>query len=134
MQQPLGSVHSPSFHIMVLRLAVAMLLGIGSAGAQHNASIVKALRERLLGNTSEMDPDVPPSTNSSQGTQVWVQFRVFKVLKVDLQSGRLRFKAWRRTRWFDDRLKWDPVSIAAKTSQHQPAHHSACIVRRSLIK
>ena len=121
----------PSFHIMVLRLAVAMLLGIGSAGAQQNASTMKALRERLLGETSEMDPDVPPSTNSSQGTQVWVQFRVFKVLKVDLQSGRLRFKAWRRTRWFDDRLKWDPVSMAAKTSQHQPAHHSVCIVRRS---
>ena len=109
---------------MVLRLAVAMLLGIGSAGAQQNASAMKALRERLLGNTSEMDPDVPPSTSPGQGNQVWVQFRVFKVLGVDLQSGRLRFKAWRRTRWFDDRLTWDPVSMAAKTSQHQPAHHS----------
>ena len=167
---------------MVLHLAVAMLLGIGSAGAQQNASTVEALRERLLGEKSRMNPAVPPSTSSGQGTQVWVQFRVFKVLQhgqsaplavpparllrllrvwcsalpgrgarersappmsppltiqvldVDLESGRLRFKAWRRTRWFDNRLTWDPVSVAAKTSQHQPAHHSACIVRRSLIK
>ena len=90
-------------------LAVAMLLGIGgSAGAQQNASAMKALREKLLGEKSDMDPSVPPST--SQDNKVWVQFRIFKVLGVDLQSGRLRFKAWRRTRWFDDRLAWDPVS------------------------
>ena len=116
---------------MVLRLAVAMLLGIGSAGAQQNASAMKALREKLLGEKSDMDPRVPPSTSPGQDNKVWVQFRIFKVLGVDLQSGRLRFKAWRRTRWFDDRLTWDPVSMAAKTSQHQPAHHSVCIVRRS---
>ena len=48
---------------MVLRLAVAMLLGIGSAGAQQNASAMKALRERLLGGKSDMDPNVPPSTS-----------------------------------------------------------------------
>ena len=95
---------------MVLRLAVAMLLGIGSAGAQQNASAMKALREKLLGEKSDMDPRVPPSTSPGQDNKVWVQFRIFKVLEVDLQSGRLRFKAWRRTRWFDDRLAWEPVS------------------------
>lgn len=92
-------------------LAVALLLVVGSVGARpppHNASTVKALRQRIL-NSSEMDQSVPPSVPiNGQGNQVWVQFRVFKVLGVDLQSGRLRFKAWRRTRWFDDRLKWDP--------------------------
>ena len=116
---------------MVLRFAVAMLLGIGSAGAQQNASTVKALRERLLGKNSEMDPRVPPSTSPGQGTQVWVQFRIFKVLGVDLQSGRLRFKAWRRTRWFDDRLTWNPVSAWLPCPKAaQDSSPLVCIVRR----
>ena len=88
-------------------LIVALLLAIGSAGAQQNASTVEALRMKIL---SEINPKVPPSTSQGQGNQVLVQFRVFKVLGVDLPSGRLRFKAWRRMRWFDDRLKWNPVS------------------------
>ena len=74
-------------------VAVVMLLGIGgSAGAQQNASAMKALREKLLGEKSDMDPRVPPSTSPGQDNKVWVQFRIFKVLGVDLQSGRLRFK------------------------------------------
>ena len=88
-------------------LIVALLLAIGSVSAKQNASTVEALRMKIL---SEINPKVPPSTSQGQGNQVLVQFRVFKVLGVDLPSGRLRFKAWRRMRWFDDRLKWNPVS------------------------
>ena len=92
----------------------ALLLGIGSAGAQQNATTVKSLRMKIL---SEMDPMVPPSMGPGpwgQGNEVKVQFRVFKVLGVDIASGRLRFKAWRRMRWFDDRLKWNPVRACGR--------------------
>ena len=119
---------------MVLRLAVAMLLGIGSAGAQQNASAMKALREKLLGKKSDMDPRVPPSTSPGQDNKVWVQFRIFKVLGVDLQSGRLRFKAWRRMRWFDDRLAWDPVSAwlpCVPESIAQDSSPLVCIVTQA---
>ena len=112
-----------------------MLLVISSAGAQQNASTVEALRTKILTN---MNPKVPPSTAAGVGNQVckqqcapdvrftdntlnprtlqvWVQFRIFKVLSVDLRSGRLQFKVWRRVRWFDDRLAWNPVSGCHQT-------------------
>ena len=118
---------------LAVAMLLAWLLGIdGSAGAQQNASAMKALREKLLGEKSDMDPSVPPST--SQDNKVWVQFRIFKVLGVDLQSGRLRFKAWRRTRWFDDRLAWDPVSAwlpCPRASHRTGSSPLVCIVRRS---
>ena len=88
---------------------VALLLGIGSAGAQQNVTTIEDLRMKIL---SKMNPKVPPSMGPGpwgQGNQVKVQFRVFKVLEVDIPSGRLRFKAWRRMRWLDERLKWNPV-------------------------
>ena len=69
---------------------VALLLGIGSAGAQQNFSTVEALRMKILSN---MNPMVPPSTGPGpwaegwgEGNQVKVQFRVFKVLEVDIPS------------------------------------------------
>jgi len=93
---------------------VALLLGIGSAGAQQNVTTIEALRTKIL---SKMNPKVPPSMGPGpwgQGNQVKVQFRVFKVLEVDIPSGRLRFKAWRRMRWFDERLKWNPVRACGR--------------------
>ena len=41
--------------------------------------------------------------------RVSVQFRIFKVIKVDIASGELSLKIWRRSVWFDNRLKWDPA-------------------------
>jgi len=38
-----------------------------------------------------------------------VQYRIFKVLSVDVATGMLVLKVWRRTWWFDDRLKFDPA-------------------------
>ena len=88
-------------------LAVAMLLGIGSTGPQDaaasfNATAESALRTAIL---TDLDPFVPPSGS----TRVSTQFRLFKVLNVDIASGELKLKIWRRTVWFDDRLKWDPA-------------------------
>ena len=106
-------------HVKMLdTLAVAMLLGIGSAGAQQNtgiegyaskhtfnATVMSGLREKIL---DPLDPYVPPS-NSNGSTRVSIQFRLFKVLNVDIASGKLWLKIWRRTVWYDDRLKWYPV-------------------------
>ena len=109
---------------------VALLLGIGSAGAQQNFTTVEALRMKIL---SKMNPKVPPSTGPGpwaegwgEGNQVKVLFRVFKVLEVDIPSGRLRFKAWRRMRWLDERLKWNPVrapvDLKSVASGHSPLY------------
>ena len=35
-------------------------------------------------------------------------------MEVDIPSGRLRFKAWRRMRWLDERLKWNPVRACGR--------------------
>ena len=67
-------------------VVVALLLGIGSAGAQQNVTTIEALRVKIL---SKMNPKVPPSMGPGpwgQGNQVKVQFRVFKVLEVDIPS------------------------------------------------
>ena len=75
-------------------------------GAGRSASVAPRLRYDLLGN---LDPTVPPTTFDMSGTQIHVQFRIFKVLSVDVGTGRLCLKVWRRTWWFDDRLKFDPA-------------------------
>ena len=69
-----------------------------------NASVQTALREAIL---SPLDPAVPPSTSGNIGTRVSIQLRIFKVLNVDIASGKLKLKIWKRMVWFDDRLKWD---------------------------
>ena len=108
-------------HVKMLdTLAVAMLLGISPAGggaqqntgiegyaSKHtfNATVMSGLREKIL---DPLDPYVPPS-NSNGSTRVSIQFRLFKVLNVDIASGKLWLKIWRRTVWYDDRLKWYPV-------------------------
>ena len=53
------------------------------------------------------DPMVPPSTGE-HGIRVSVQYRIFKVIKVDIGSGELSLKIWRRSVWYDPRLQWDP--------------------------
>ena len=70
----------------------------------RNATLEQQLRVALL---SELDPHVPPSTGV-HGVRISVQFRIFKVIKVDIASGELSLKIWRRSVWYDPRLKWDP--------------------------
>ena len=68
---------------MLGALAVAMLLGIGPAGAQQNteteghAAMMSALRKKIL---DTLDPYVPPSNldENENGTRVSTQFRLFK--------------------------------------------------------
>ena len=71
-----------------------------------NATVMSALRKEIL---DPLDPYVPPSNLNGSGTRVSTQFRLFKVLNVDIASGELKMKIWRRTVWKDDRLKWDPI-------------------------
>ena len=87
-------------------VAVVMLGFVLPAHAVvKNATIIDALRRQLL---SDLDPKVPPTTIDGKGLQVKVQFRIFKVIQVNVASGQLVLKVWRRMRWFDDRLAWNP--------------------------
>ena len=70
----------------------------------RNATLEQQLKHALL---APLDPMIPPSTGE-QGIRVSVQYRIFKVIKVDISSGELTLKIWRRTVWYDPRLQWDP--------------------------
>ena len=70
----------------------------------RNATLEQQLKNALL---SMQDPMVPPSTGE-HGIRVSVQYRIFKVIKVDIGSGELSLKIWRRSVWYDPRLQWDP--------------------------
>ena len=72
----------------------------------RNATHVAALRRRLL---TELDGKVPPTTANSITTQVKLQLRIFKVVKVELPTSRLVLKVWRRLQWFDGRLAFEPA-------------------------
>ena len=87
-------------------LVLAAIWKAGVAGADRNASVSQQLRYDLLG---KLDPKVPPTTLDMIGTQIHVQYRIFKVLSVDVATGRLVLKVWRRAWWFDERLKFDPA-------------------------
>ena len=98
----LEPMRAPAHQVLVL----AAILKAGLAGADRNASVSQRLRYDLLGN---LDPKVPPTTFDMIGTQIHVQYRIFKVLSIDVATGMLVLKVWRRTWWFDDRLKFDPA-------------------------
>ena len=95
-------MRAPFFQTLVL----AVIRKATVVGAGRSASVSPRLRYDLLGN---LDPTVPPTMSDIIGTQIHVQFRIFKVLSVDVGTGRLCLKVWRRTWWFDDRLKFDPT-------------------------
>jgi hypothetical protein len=87
----------------------------------RNASVVSSLRQHLL---KGLDSFVPPSTDGVHGTTIGVQYRFFKVIKVDMAQGQLVLKVWRRMRWRDDRLRWDPAEWSGITQVmiHPGAH------------
>jgi hypothetical protein len=89
---------------VLLRLPLLLL---NAASAANNASLVNSLRRHLL---TDLDPKVAPSTPDG-GLVTKVQFRIFKVISVDVSSGALVLKVWRRVRWFDERLAWDPAKF-----------------------
>ena len=66
----------------------------------------KILREKIL-HGDNTDPHVPPPTLDGVPTRVSMQLRLFKVLNVDIASGLLSMKIWRRMVWYDSRLTWN---------------------------
>ena len=79
-----------------------LLLNAASPSAANNASLVNSLRRHLL-----TDLDLKVFQHPDGGLVTKVQFRIFKVMR-DVSSGALVLKVWRRVRWFDERLAWDP--------------------------
>jgi hypothetical protein len=71
-----------------------------------NSNKLDRLRKELLG---DLDSAIPPSTDGVNGISVGLQLRIFKVLEVDVSSGKFVIKVWRRMLWFDDRLTWNPA-------------------------
>jgi len=107
---------------VLLRLLPLLLLN--AASAANNASLVNSLRRHLL---TDLDPKVAPSTPNG-GLVTKVQFRIFKVISVDVSSGALVLKVWRRVRWFDERLAWDPANFEGlRTVLVYPSGESASL-------
>jgi hypothetical protein len=77
----------------------ALCLGFDSATE-------RTLRKIIL-SADNTDPHVPPPTPPGIPTNVSTQLRLFKVLNVDIATGLLSLKIWRRMVWFDERLKWN---------------------------
>ena len=70
----------------------------------RDANQIDLLRKQLL---SDLDSAVPPSTDGAHGIEIGLQLRIFKVIDVNLATGRLVLKIWRRMQWYDDRLAWN---------------------------
>ena len=89
-------------------VVAALVLALVSAhyDIPRSAATVQRLREHLL---KKGDSFVPPDTDGTTGIEIGIQYRFFKVIKVDLASGQLVTKIWRRMRWMDHRLSWDPA-------------------------
>ena len=73
----------------------ALLLALVSAhyDVPRSSAAVQRLREHLL---TGLDSFVPPDTDGTTGIQIGIQYRFFKVISVDLASGKLVTKIWRR--------------------------------------
>ena len=80
-----------------------------AAASPTRADDEARLRADIL---TSLDPAVAPSGT----TQVALQFKLFKILKVDMPQGQVTIKAWRRLTWRDTRLAWDPTKYNGLTS------------------
>ena len=95
----------------VSRRCTVVLLALLGAGTSHAQQIIDPpsldnLRQHLLGH---IDSATPPSTDGYHGIQVGLQLRIFKVLDLDVSTGRFVLKVWRRMLWYDSRLTWNPA-------------------------
>ena len=82
-----------------------LAIAAGHYDRPRDSANVTALRAHLL---TGMDSFVPPSTDGKMGIEIGIQYRFFKVIRVDMASGQLVLKVWRRMRWVDPRLSWNP--------------------------
>ena len=64
------------------------------------------------------------STNSTAGTDVDLEIRVFKITKVELTpDSTLEMLAWVRQSWHDERLAWDPEEYGGLTRTYYAAQN-----------
>eukprot|EP00966_Prymnesium_polylepis_P315062 7280129-Prymnesium_polylepis.1 len=103
---------------MLLRLAWCLLLlnrltRAASSGDRTEFQYATDLRIQLL---TPSDSGVPPTTRRGETVQVGLQVRFFKVLGVDISSGVLTLKVWRRMTWIDSRLSWNESEHGGITS------------------
>lgn len=89
-----------------MRLLLSLAL-CGRVAARPTVAAVDTLRRQLLTNA---DSAIPPYPSGGGPTDVAMQIRIFKVLEVDISTGRLLLKVWRRLTWNDERLRWDPAA------------------------
>lgn len=85
---------------------LALLGALGSHAQQINSVELDRLRTVLL---AGRDSATPPDTDGVSGIEIGLQLRIFKVLEVDVATGRFTLKVWRRMLWYDSRLVWDPA-------------------------
>ena len=67
------------------------------------------------------DPLVPPTSNrtdghSDAGTTVFVQFRILRLMDVDVTKASATLATWVRLRWTDTRLSWNPEDYGGITT------------------
>ena len=97
------------------RLVPLCLLALAPAvrgPAEINSVELDRLRSHLL---SGLDSSTPPDAYEGKGTEVKLQLKIFKVLEVDVSSGRFLTKVWRRMLWYDRRLKWNSSEFGGIT-------------------
>ena len=54
-----------------------------------------------------LDSEVPPDQPNGAATQVAMQYRIFKIVKVEATTGSMKLMVWRRMTWTDPRLSWN---------------------------
>ena len=91
-----------------LRLLLGSLLATALVGASAGSGSYTAHAQRLrrqLFKKDTYDPMVVPNSSRSDGngTDVFVNLRVFKVESVDIATSHLRLSVWFRTSWVDER-------------------------------
>lgn len=68
---------------------------------------VSRLRKHLLVDTYLDSQVPPPHPDNGTGMQVRVQWRVFKIVSIDMTTATMRLQVWRRMTWNDPRLRWN---------------------------
>ena len=58
---------------------------------------------------------------SAAGTDVEIQIRLFKLMKVAASDGAMQLKVWWRMQWTDERLSWDPEAFGGVTEVYYNA-------------
>ena len=88
----------------MIRALLYCLVAVAANPNARDSSQYDSLRKHLL---ADLDSAVPPSTDGVHGITVGLQLRIFKVIDVNMATGRLILKIWRRMQWYDKRLVYN---------------------------